>query len=217
MSDNNEEDFDDDEYFKCKKCKKTAEKIINERTNKLYTICENCRSKCGNKNNKTIAKLNEELPDRPEIPEWKKLLFGKKPNNNIDNNNVMTNINLEEHDISTDSENDDIKHKTINGEMIAGRVNHIESNVKNITTLSLNDKVKHIIDLLSNNTKISKEDDIMDLLDKILLKVINSNNEQNNNNNDNQLLNEMSITLKSLKDEVNKLNSDIREIRNSIM
>ena len=42
------------EYINCKKCKLRYEKIINERTNKPYTLCEICHSKCRSKTNKKM-------------------------------------------------------------------------------------------------------------------------------------------------------------------
>ena len=49
MSDN---EFDEEYTFKCGKCKNISDIIINEKTNKPYILCVNCRSKCGSKNHK---------------------------------------------------------------------------------------------------------------------------------------------------------------------
>ena len=42
-----DEEFDEEHEIKCAKCNEISEKNINQRTNKPYTICENCRSICG--------------------------------------------------------------------------------------------------------------------------------------------------------------------------
>ena len=67
------EEYDEDEYFKCKKCKSICEIIINERTNKPFTICENCRIKCGSKNKKNKNEVEKE--QEQEMPEWKNYLI----------------------------------------------------------------------------------------------------------------------------------------------
>ena len=51
------DDYDEEEYFICRKCKSKSEKVFNEKTNKPYTLCENCRSKCRSKGNKKMRKV----------------------------------------------------------------------------------------------------------------------------------------------------------------
>ena len=161
-----EEEYDEDEYFKCKKCKLICEKIINERTNKPFTTCENCRAKCGSKNKK-----NKE--EEYEPPLWKQRLF------NTNTNKKAVNINFEDVDVETETEqteeneNIDDETKTINGELMAGMVENVEDIKKDISTFSLNDKMKYIIDLLetTNNkgqrattTTDDKNEKIYDML-----------------------------------------------------
>jgi hypothetical protein len=179
----NEEEYNEDEYFKCKKCKTICEKIINERTNKPFTICENCRAKCGSWNKKNN-----------EPPIWKQKLF------NMNNNKKAININFEDVDVETETEqteeteNIDENYdepKSINGELMAGMVmvENVDDDIKkdistfslnvdddikkDISTFSLNDKVKYIIDLLetTNNkgqrattTTDDKNEKIYDML-----------------------------------------------------
>ena len=211
----NEEEYDENVYFKCKKCKSICEKTINERTNKFYTICENCRAKCGSK-----SKKNKEEEEPPEVPIWKQKLFNIKPDKQ-----KPININLEDNDIETESEdndksdeNDDDKPNTINGELMAGSVENIDDIKKNITTLSLNDKVKYIIDLLTeaDKTKLSKQNYIVELLDTILSKLKDNRNEINDNNGD-DTLKEINSSLKSINKEIDKIKRDMNDIKSSII
>lgn len=211
----NEEEYDEDLHFRCKKCKSICEKIINERTNKPYTICENCRIKCGSKNKKNKNEVEEEPPD---VPIWKQKLF------NMNTNKKAININLEDNDIETESEdnaksdeNDD-KPKTLDGELMAGSVENIDDIKKDISTLSLNDKVKYIIDLLTegDKNKLSKQNYIVELLEIILSKLKDNRNEINDNNGD-DTLEEINKSLRTINKEIDKINKDIREIKSSIM
>ena len=98
----------------------------------------------------------------------------------VDNKNVKSKeeavlFNLDENDIETESEENDNsvnenieenvnKPNIINGELMVGSVKNIDDVEKNISTLSLNDKVKYIIDLLNNaqTSKVSKGKILLD-------------------------------------------------------
>ena len=195
-----DEEYDKEYYIKCKKCKSIAEKIINNRTDKPYTICENCRLKCGGKNKK------DEEEQEQETPEWKKL-FNISDDKKAETNSERT----DENDMSDMG----------NGELMAGSVENVE-NVKIIlSTLSLNDKIKYIIDLLTDEAKkrLSKEDYIIELINTILMKMKENNNSINNDNdndNDNSYQ-EIIKSLNSINKTIDKINNDIKDLKMSIM
>jgi len=194
-----EEEYDEDEYFKCRKCKLICEKIINEKTNKPYTLCGNCRAKCGSKNKKN----KEENEDEP--PLWKQKLF------NMTTNKKENHINLEDVDVETETEqtenndeNDD-EPKTINGQLMAGMVENIDDIKKNISSLSLNDKMKYIIDLLeTSNNKGQKATTTDDKNEKIY-----------------DMLYEMKATINKdvidIKNELKAMKQNIIDIKNNII
>lgn len=197
-----EEEYDEDEYFKCRKCKLICQKIMNERTNKPFTTCENCRAKCGSKNKKN----KEETEDEP--PLWKQKLF------NMNTNKKAININFEDVDVETETEqteepenideNDD-EQKTINGQLMAGMVENIDDIKKNISSLSLNDKMKYIIDLLeTSNNKGQKATTTDDKNEKIY-----------------DMLYEMKATINKdvidIKNELKAMKQNIIDIKNNII
>ena len=70
----------------------------------------------------------------------------------IEEHSNILNVNLYQNEPQTDdtpscndNNNDD---KTINGDMIAGRVDNADDVKKNLTSLTSNDNIKYIIDLL---------------------------------------------------------------------
>ena len=200
----NEEEYDENVYFKCKKCKSICEKVLNERTNKPFTICENCRAKCGSWNKKN--KDQEEY----EPPIWKQKLF------NMNNNKKAININFEDVDVETETEqteeteNIDENYdepKSINGELIAGMVENVDDDIKkDISTFSLNDKVKYIIDLLetTNNKGQRATSTIDDKNEKIY-----------------DMLYEMKATINKdfidIKNELKAMKQNIIDIKNNII
>ena len=97
---------------------------------------------------------------------------------------------------------------------MVGNVKNIDGIEKNISTLSLNDKVKYIIDLLNNaeTSKVSNAKFIIGLLETILSKLKDDGNANNNNS-----LNEINKSVKSIHKELEKINIDMREIKSSIM
>ena len=90
-----------------------------------------------------------------------KNVFKVKDNNkNVKSKEEAVNFNLDENDIDTESEQNDNsvnenidehvdKPNIINGELMVGSVTNIDDIENNISTLSLNDKVKDIINLFT--------------------------------------------------------------------
>jgi len=148
MDETNKE-YDEDNEIKCIKCKEISEKLINQRTFKPYTTCEKCRSMCGKRGDKVkTAKTNKN-------DEWKQIIFKDK-----DKETATAIYNIYENDIKTDDENSEATDETnnndnIKGELTAGRVENVDNDneKKNLTTLSLNEKVEYIIDLLETRNK----------------------------------------------------------------
>lgn len=206
------EEFDDEYEIKCTKCKKISEKTINQRTNKPYTICENCRLICGKRGGEKV-KITETKKDNIDDKgnEWKKILFGAKQESKTKNSTIYNSIS--ENDIETDEENSE---KSINndndndksnvfssGELIVGKVENVDNIKKDLTTLSLNDKVEYIIDLLETRNKAKNDNSIND-----------------NNKNDDVIyegFNKIVDKLKTLNEAVDKMNNDIQKMKTAII
>ena len=149
-----DEEYDDDYNIICRQCKKTAEKVINPKTMKPYIFCEKCRENCGkrgNKKNKAKEEAEKQMKDEEEEAEdWKQIIFKDK-----DKVKTKSLINVFEDDVKTEENSEQATEDTnnndnINGEIIAGRVENVDNIRKDLTTLSLNEKVEYIIDFLEN-------------------------------------------------------------------
>ena len=99
----------------------------------------------------------------------------------IEEQSKILNVNLYQNEPQTDdtnscndNNNDD---KNINGDMIAGRVDNAVDVKKNLTSLTSNDKIKYVFDLLENkhinkkDTTKYYDDDIVDMIDMIFSKL----------------------------------------------
>ena len=203
-------EFDENYEIKCARCNEISETIINSKTDKPYTICENCRSICGKRGGRKI-KINKK-EDKGQN-EWKHIIFGSKQDGKTTNSAIY---NISENDIETDNENseksvnDDEQNEksnvyvVSNGELIAGRVENVDNIKKDLTTLSLNDKVDYIIDLLTKN--IATND--------------NSINDENNDKIYDVIydgFNKVVARLTTLTESINKTNNDIQRMKIAII
>ena len=205
------EEFDEEYEIKCAKCKEICEKIINQRTNKPYTICENCRSICGKRGGEKVKVTKTKKDNKDDKGnDWKNIIFGAKQESKITNSTIYS---ISENDIETDEENSE---KSINddndndndnvfstGELIIGRVENVDNIKKDFTTLSLNEKVEYIIDLLETRNKAKNDNSIND-----------------NNKNDDVIyegFNKIVDKLKTLNEAIDKMNNDIQRMKTAII
>ena len=213
------DDGEYDEQIICKKCKTKTEIIINERTDKPYTLCEGCRMRCGSKKKSPV----DEDKDK-DMPKWKQIIFKKKKQH--DENKTTFNVNLYENEPQTDEENSSNGNKndetSINGEMIAGRVDNTDDVKMNLTTLTLNDKIKYIIDLLENRNINKKEtitfnnNDIVNMLDMIVSTLKEMKNEVHITDND-ETITTINKSLNDITKAIDKINKDIKGIKEYMM
>jgi len=209
------EEFDEEYEIKCIKCKEISEKIINPRTNKPYTICENCRSICGKRGGEKI-KITKAKKDNIDDKgnEWKKILFGAKQENKTTNSTIYS---ISENDIETDEENSE---KSVNndndndndksnvfptGELIVGMVENVDNIKKDLTALSLNEKVEYIIDLLETRNKAKNDNSINDKINDKIDDVIYEG------------FNKIVDKLKTLNEAIDKMNNDIQRMKTAII
>ena len=204
------EEFDEYYEIKCAKCNEISERIINPKTEKPYTICENCRSICGKRGGQKI-KITKKDDNNKCKNEWKQIIFGAKQESKTTNSTIY---NISENDIETDNENseksvnDDEQNEKSNvfstGDLIVGRVENVDNIKKDLTALSLNDKVDYIIDLLTKN--IAPND--------------NSINDENNDKIYDVIydgFNKIAVQLKTLNETINKTNNDIQRMKSAII
>ena len=213
-------EFDEQYEIICKKCKKKSDIIINERTNKPYTLCEGCRMKCGSKKKSPV----DDDEDFEDMPKWKQIIFKKKKQQ--DENKTTFNVNLYENEPQTDDDNSSNANKntetSINGEMIAGRVDNSDDVKMNLTSLTLNDKIKYIIDLLENKNINKKEttkvnnDDIVNMLDIILSNLKEMKYDTYNTDND-ETITTINKSLNDITKAIDKINKDIKGIKEYMM
>ena len=126
-----------------------------------------------------------------DMPKWKQIIFMKKQKTR--NNQTYQIINMKmnlKQTMTIQTMIITMMIKTINGEMIAGRVDNADDVKQNLTSLTLNDSIKYIIDLLENKHINKKEttkytnDDIVDMIDMILSKLKEMKNDTYNTDND---------------------------------
>ena len=199
---------DDEEYESiCRQCKKKAEKVMNPKTMKPYIYCEKCRENCGKRGNKKnkakeeAEKQMKEEEEEEEIEDWKQIIFKDKDKvktksliNVFEDDDIKTEENSEQ--ATEDTNNND----NINGEIIAGRVENVDNIRKDLTTLSLNEKVEYIIDFLEN-------------------EAVNKNNNKNNSlsRHSNDKIDMIYETFNNMNEAINEINNNLKQMKISIL